>query len=139
MPCQKTLAEGIQRSSSTSWCGREVKTYLRYGRTGTADDHNTGAGVPNIEKETKPMPLTDMQPCDTTALTQSCDASQRCANPFCKGAGVVVKSARGKHGRYCCDLCRMDGYVLRRAQAMLNEVGTVEFNQQLMESSERHR
>jgi hypothetical protein len=79
------------------------------------------------------MTSTEVRSCDTTALTQSCDASQRCANPFCKGAGVVaVKSGRGKHGRYCCDPCRMDGHVLRRAQAMLNQVGIIEFNFRLM-------
>jgi hypothetical protein len=40
----------------------------------------------------------------------------------------AVQSPRGKHGRYCCDRCRMDGYVLRRAKAMIDEVGIVEFN-----------
>jgi len=41
---------------------------------------------------------------------------------------MVVKSPRGKHGRYCSDRRRMDSYVLRRAKAMLAEVGIVELN-----------
>jgi hypothetical protein len=37
-----------------------------------------------------------------------------------------VISKKGK--KYCCDRCRMDRYVLRRARAMLDEVGIVELN-----------
>jgi hypothetical protein len=70
---------------------------------------------------------TDIQSLDNKPLTQSLGHSQPCANPFCKG--VVIKSPRGKHGRYCSDRCRMDGHVLRRARAMLDEVGIVEFNE----------
>jgi hypothetical protein len=40
-------------------------------------------------------------------------------------------SPQGKHGRYCCDRCRTDGYVLRRAKAMIAEVGIIEFNEML--------
>jgi hypothetical protein len=69
---------------------------------------------------------------NSNALTQSFGHSQPCANPFCHG-GMVVKSPRAKHGRYCSDRCRMDGYVLRRAKAMMNEVGIVEFNRILEE------
>jgi hypothetical protein len=36
-------------------------------------------------------------------------------------------SPQGKHGRYCSDRCRMDGYVLRRAKQMIDEVGVIEF------------
>lgn len=64
---------------------------------------------------------------DSNALTQSFRHSRRCANPFCNGA-MVVKSPRGKHGRYCSDRRLMDSYVLRRAKAMLAEVGIVELN-----------
>jgi hypothetical protein len=74
------------------------------------------------------MTRTEATTFDSNALTQSFRHSQRCANPFCHGA-MVVKSPRGKHGRYCSDRCRMDGYVLRRAKAMLDEVGIVEFNE----------
>jgi hypothetical protein len=31
-------------------------------------------------------------------------------------------------GKFCSDRCKMDGYVLRRAREMLNQVGLVEFN-----------
>jgi hypothetical protein len=82
-------------------------------------------------EQSKPMASTEARSFDTTALTQSCGVSQRCANPFCKGAGVVMKTPRGKHGRYCSDPCRMDGYVLRRARAMMDEVGIIEFTRRL--------
>jgi hypothetical protein len=38
----------------------------------------------------------------------------------------------GKHGKKSCsDRCRMDGYVLRRAKAMLAEVGVIQFHELL--------
>jgi hypothetical protein len=46
---------------------------------------------------------------------------------------VARRSARGKHGRYCSDACRMDGYALRRAKALLNRVGVIEFQRLLRE------
>ena len=55
-------------------------------------------------------------------LTANNGDSGRCFNPFCH----TMATKRGKC--YCSDKCRMDGYVLRRARAMLAEVGTVEFN-----------
>jgi hypothetical protein len=78
------------------------------------------------------MTRTEATTFDSNALTQSFGHSQRCANPFCQGA-MVVKSSRGKHGRYCSDRCRMDGYVLRRAKAMLDEVGIVELHEILIQ------
>ncbi len=62
-----------------------------------------------------------------TALTQLNGHAQSCANPFCK-APVNIKSPRGKHGRYCSDHCRMDGYALKRAKALLNRVGVIRFH-----------
>jgi hypothetical protein len=73
------------------------------------------------------MTRREARTCDSKALTQCLEHSQPCANPFCKA--VVTKSPRGKHGRYCSDRCRMDRYVLRRAKAMLDEVGIIEFNE----------
>lgn len=61
-----------------------------------------------------------------TALTQSNEHSRACANPFCNTPMGAI-SPQGKHGRYCCARCRLDGYVLRRAEAMMNEVGVIEF------------
>jgi hypothetical protein len=40
-------------------------------------------------------------------------------------------AAKNKHAPvklFCCDRCRMEGYVLRRAKAMVDEIGIVEFN-----------
>ena len=66
--------------------------------------------------------------CARTALTQLNGHSQRCSNPFCD-AVVKIKSPRGKHGRYCSTDCRMDGYVLRRAKALLNRVGIIRLDE----------
>ena len=70
------------------------------------------------------MSQPDTLPCVSEPLTANLDSSERCANrPFCKSP---VISRPGK--KYCCDRCRLDGYVLRRARAMLDEVGIVELN-----------
>ena len=74
-------------------------------------------------------PPVNMTAFDTEPLTQSLGHSQRCANPFCNQT-IEIKP-RGKHGRYCSDRCRMDGYVLRRAKALLHEVGLIEFYERL--------
>jgi hypothetical protein len=68
-----------------------------------------------------------------SALTQSRNDSQRCANPFCEGEIEPKKRGRDNQRRYCSDRCRMDGYVLSRAKAMLREVGITEFVERLME------
>ena len=72
----------------------------------------------------------DARSCARTALSQSEGDSRTCANPFCS-ACMGAASPQGKHGRYCCDRCRTDGYVLRRAKAMIAEVGIIEFNEML--------
>jgi hypothetical protein len=56
-------------------------------------------------------------------LTANLDSSERCANrPF--KSPVITRPGK----KYCSDRCRLDGYVLRRARAMLDEVGIVELN-----------
>jgi len=81
--------------------------------------------------ETEAMTTTESATCARTALTQLNGHSDRCANPFCEG--VARRSARGKHGRYCSDRCRMDGYALRRVKALLDRVGVIEFHRLLDE------
>jgi hypothetical protein len=58
------------------------------------------------------------------ALTANQIDSERCSNPFCHGPAMDAKPGK----RFCCSHCRMDGYVLRRAKAMIEEVGIVEFH-----------
>ena len=41
---------------------------------------------------------------------------------------MAAKNEHAPVKKFCCDRCRMDGYVLRRATAMVGEVGIVEFN-----------
>jgi hypothetical protein len=71
----------------------------------------------------RPEPL----PCPSDALTEPASPSERCSNPFCD---AVARRSR-KHGRYCSDRCRMDGYALRKARELLDRVGIVEFHQLL--------
>ena len=66
---------------------------------------------------------------DTQPLTENGGHSERCLNPFCK-AEMTAKSGK----KFCSDRCRMDGYVLRRAKAMMDEVGLVEFHGAVMGS-----
>lgn len=63
--------------------------------------------------------------CARTALTHTQNDFERCANPFCDKERKI--KPRGKHGRYCSPQCRMDVYMLKRAKAMLNRVGIVNF------------
>ena len=76
--------------------------------------------------ETEALTQAEHTECVTTALTQLNGHSQRCANPFCK-APFNIKSPRGKHGRYCSDHCRMDGYALKRAKALLTGLASSGF------------
>ena len=70
------------------------------------------------------MARPDMESFVSEPLTANLDSSERCANrPFCKSPAI---SRPGK--KYCSDRCRLDGYVLRRARAMLDEVGIVASN-----------
>ena len=62
-----------------------------------------------------------------TALTAPGGHSCVCANPFCD-TPMADLSPQGKHRRYCCDHCRLDGHALRRAKELLNQVGIVRFH-----------
>lgn len=60
-------------------------------------------------------------------LTESGIASERCQNPFCDHP-MKAKAKNAPIKLYYSSPCKMDGYVLRRAKQMLNEVGIVELN-----------
>jgi hypothetical protein len=68
------------------------------------------------------MSHTNTDPPLSEALTLNGGPS--CASPFCEGTARQIR----KHGRYCSDRCRMDGYVLRRAKEMIERVGIGRFN-----------
>jgi hypothetical protein len=55
-------------------------------------------------------------------LTVNGGQSERCFNPFCN-APMTARSGK----TYCSDRCRTDGYVLRRAKAMIKQVGVITF------------
>ena len=71
-----------------------------------------------------PTAKVDAQSCAVQPLTANPDRSERCSNPFCHHGSMNAKQGK----KFCCDRCRMDGYVLRRAKAMLDEVGALEFD-----------
>ncbi len=69
------------------------------------------------------MVLASMTSFDGEALTAEQSGFEPCANPFCN---VTTTAKSGK--RFCSDRCRMDGYVLRRAKALLDKVGILRFH-----------
>jgi hypothetical protein len=73
------------------------------------------------------MSQADAQSCASEPLTEFHGHSQRCSNPFCD-APMPAKNKHAPVKLACSDRCRMDRYVLRRAKAMLDEVGIVELN-----------
>jgi hypothetical protein len=78
-------------------------------------------------KPVDPTAKVDAQSCASEALTEFQGHPERCSNPFCD-APMPAKNKHAPVKLVCSDRCRMDRYVLRRARAMLDEVGAVEFN-----------
>ena len=78
-------------------------------------------------KPVNPSAKVDAQTCAVQPLTEFQGHHERCSNPFCD-APMAAKSKHAPVKLVCSDRCRMDRYVLRRARAMLEEVGIVEFN-----------
>ena len=75
----------------------------------------------------KGMAMADPQTFASEALTEFQGYPERCSNPFCH-APMAVKNKHAPVKLVCSGRCRMDRYVLRRAKAMVDEVGIVEFN-----------
>jgi hypothetical protein len=65
----------------------------------------------------------DMESLLSELFTAKPHSSEPCANPFCR---LSTDSKLGK--KFCSSRCRMDDYVLRRARAMLVEIGAIKFN-----------
>ncbi len=58
--------------------------------------------------------------------------SDTCQNPFCKSIIEALPDGwRRTKRRYCSNRCKLDGYALRRAEALLNKVGIVRFHELL--------
>ncbi len=75
-----------------------------------------------------------MRSFDDKPLTTSSEHVERCSNPVCTSTiEPLADGWRRTERRYCSDPCRMDGYVLRRARAMLDEVGIIEFTSRVMD------
>ena len=72
------------------------------------------------------MARTEARSFDNEPCTESDGHSQRCSNPFCN-ARMKDKNKHAAVKRFCSDRCRLDGYVLRRAKAMVERVGIEEF------------
>lgn len=61
-------------------------------------------------------------------LTASNGHSGKCQNPFCKSSIEPLEDGWRRTERlYCSNPCKMDGYVLRRAKVMVDEVGVITF------------
>ena len=72
------------------------------------------------------------------SLTTSSGHSGKCQNPFCKSViEPLPEGYRRTARRYCSNRCRMDGYTLRRAKALLNKVGIIRFHELLDQAQER--
>jgi hypothetical protein len=65
------------------------------------------------------------------SLTTSSGHSDTCGNPFCNS--IIEPLPDGCHRRtarrYCSNPCKLDGYALRRAKALLQEVGIIRFHE----------
>ena len=69
---------------------------------------------------------------DIKSLTTSSGQSDTCQNPFCKSVIEPLPDGwRRTKRRYCSNRCKLDGYALRRAKALLNKVGIVRFHELL--------
>jgi len=73
-----------------------------------------------------------LQSCVLQSLTTSSGHSDACQNPFCKSVIEPLPDGwRRTKRRYCSNRCKLDGYALRRAKALLNKVGIVRFHELL--------
>ena len=73
-----------------------------------------------------------LQSCVVQSLTTSSGQSDACQNPFCKSVIEPLPDGwRRTKRRYCSNRCKVDGYALRRAKALLNKVGIVRFHELL--------
>ena len=69
---------------------------------------------------------------DIKSLTTSSEHSGACRKPFCKSVIEPLPDGwRRTKRRYCSNRCKLDGYALRRAKALLNKVGIVRFHELL--------
>ena len=70
-----------------------------------------------------------LRSCAIKSLTSSSGQSDTCQNPFCKSIIEALPDRwRRTKRRYCSNRCKLDGYALRRAEALLNRVGIVRFH-----------
>ena len=70
-----------------------------------------------------------LRSCAIKSLTTSSGQSDTCQKPFCKSIIEALPDGwRRTKRRYCSNRCKLDGYALRRAEALLNRVGIVRFH-----------
>ena len=73
-----------------------------------------------------------LQSCVVQSLTTSSGHSGKCGNPFCNSIiEPLPEGYRRTARRYCSNRCKIDGYALRRAKALLNKVGITRFHELL--------
>ena len=70
-----------------------------------------------------------IQSCAVQSLTTSSGHSGKCGNPFCNSIiEPLPYGYRRTARRYCSNRCKLDGYALRRAKALLAKVGISTFH-----------
>ena len=119
---RQTLADGFARYLSQLGLERKVKTRTLQDIIND-DEPLTAAMVQSKGNESQADTLSLV----SEALTEFQGHSERCSNPFCD-APMAAKNKHAAVKKFCSNRCRLDGYVLRRAKAMLDEAGIVEFN-----------
>jgi len=70
-----------------------------------------------------------LRSCAIKSLTTSSGQSDTCQKPFCKSIIEALPDGwRRTKRRYCSNRCKLDGYALRRAKALLAKVGISTFH-----------
>jgi hypothetical protein len=124
---RQQLADGLARYLIQLGLERRHKVKTLHDLLNSEDEAET-----HDKAELRPMTSTDPVSCVSQSLTTSNRHSGRCQNPFCLVSIEPLEDGwRRTERRYCSNPCRMDGYVLRRAKAMLAEVGIVQFHKLL--------
>ena len=79
-----------------------------------------------------------LRSCVVQPLTTNSGQSDARQNPFRKSVIEPLPDGwRRTKRRYCSNRCKLDGYALRRARALLNKVGSIEFHGSWIEDEPR--
>ena len=84
------------------------------------------------------MSSATLRSCVVQPLTTNSGQSDARQNPFRKSVIEPLPDGWRRTKRRCCsNRCKLDGYALRRAKALLNKVGSIEFHGSWIEDEPR--